>query len=109
MNFQNEQGHICKPRSGQEAQFYNHLHDKFHCLLDAVPKCHGQFTLVRDFDQVFIGQTHSFSTNLVDEAPVDPFGKEYVAIENITQGMTKPCLIDIKLASKPYNPKKIAR
>lgn len=56
-----------------------------------------------------MGQTLSFSTNLVDEAPFDPFDKSYVAIENITEGMTKPCMIDIKLASKPYNPKKIAR
>jgi hypothetical protein len=30
-------------------------------------------------------------------------------MEDITQGMKRPCLIDLKLASKPYNSTKIAR
>jgi hypothetical protein len=74
-----------------------------------VPKCLGFFRLERDFDKVEISETLSFSTNLIDEAPIDPYDKEYVQIENVTAGMVKPCMLDIKLASKPYNPKKIAR
>lgn len=78
-------------------------------LADAVPKCLGFFKLERNFDNVEVSETHSFSTNLVDEAPIDPYDKEYLQIENVTAGMVKPCMLDIKLASKPYNPKKIAR
>lgn len=51
----------------------------------------------------------NYTTNLVDEAPIDPYGKTFVKMESILQSMTKPCLLDLKLASKPYNPKKIAR
>ncbi len=78
-------------------------------LANAVPKCFGSFKLQRNYDIVEVGQTHSFSTNLVDEPQIDPFDKDFLQIENVTAEMTKPCIIDIKLASKPYNPKKIAR
>lgn len=42
-------------------------------LIDAVPKCYGYFKLERNYDYVEVGPTHSFSTNLVDEPPFDPF------------------------------------
>ena len=30
-------------------------------------------------------------------------------MEDIAKGMVRPCLIDLKLASKPYNPSKLTR
>ena len=30
-------------------------------------------------------------------------------MENLTAGMVKPCILDVKLGSKAYNPKKIER
>jgi len=35
--------------------------------------------------------------------------RTFVVIENINEGMNQPCMLDIKLGSKPYNPKKIER
>ena len=32
-----------------------------------------------------------------------------MSMENLNQGMSKPCIIDFKLGSIPYNQKKIAR
>eukprot|EP00354_Favella_ehrenbergii_P002105 CAMPEP_0170472092 /NCGR_PEP_ID=MMETSP0123-20130129/14191_1 /TAXON_ID=182087 /ORGANISM="Favella ehrenbergii, Strain Fehren 1" /LENGTH=68 /DNA_ID=CAMNT_0010740153 /DNA_START=357 /DNA_END=563 /DNA_ORIENTATION=- len=35
------------------------------------------------------------------------FDKEFIAMKNLQEGMTKPCVLDIKLGSKAYNEKKL--
>ena len=34
---------------------------------------------------------------------------EFFAMRNLTEGMTRPCVIDVKLGSLAYNPKKLDR
>jgi hypothetical protein len=78
-------------------------------LATAVPRFYGKIFVRKGQDEVVQNNQHTFTTNLVDDGPVDPYEKTYIQIQNITAGMTKPCLLDLKLASKPYNEKKIAR
>jgi len=37
------------------------------------------------------------------------FGKSYIALEDMTKEMKFPCLMDVKIGSKAYNPLKIER
>lgn len=37
------------------------------------------------------------------------FGKSYISLEDLTKDLKFPCLMDVKIGSKAYNPIKIER
>ena len=110
-NFTDTDGHIYKVANQKEFEFYKWLEEpQFSQLRSCVPSFQGTVHLYKEKgDTVEFEEKHRFTTNLVDEPQTDPFAVELMKLVDLTKDMQKPCLLDVKLASKPYNPKKLAR
>lgn len=67
-------------------------------MVSTIPQYLGRFVLTEGRDDVQLtNETFGFSKKKQQKFPTEPYGKEYIRLESISHGMTKPCLIDFKL------------
>jgi hypothetical protein len=118
--FRNTQGRLYKPASSHELEFYRHPPV---ALVNHIPRFFGSIAIncSSSKSKKLVAITEQLS-KLPDKKraqwmcelynkryqplPQNVTNTEYGVFEDLTAGMKNPCVLDLKLGSRPYNPSK---
>ena len=101
--FLNQYGQVCKQCSQKELDFYEQLPSS---LAQVVPQYYGGFKLRPEIDEISLNEQSQQFRTILEERSVQLEGSPFIALQNIADKMTKPCMLDLKLQVRSYNPSK---
>ncbi|KAI9250773.1 inositol polyphosphate kinase-domain-containing protein [Sporodiniella umbellata] len=87
---------VIKPCRARELVFYQTAQAHYPDFLDFLPQCYGTLRATTQTDLQLL------NTEL-DKVLIDPQAEENVCLENVLNGFTQPCIMDLKLGSLLYH------
>ncbi|KAJ6254966.1 kinase [Anaeramoeba flamelloides] len=100
-------GKLAKPITHEEGKFYVFIEDmeKYKPLRPFFPKTFGFFDASQDEIHTITNSEELVETKplrTLDEVEINNNHKRYFVMENLMYGMTKPCIMDLKMGRRGY-------
>lgn len=108
-------GMVCKPLIPRECEFYQTIYREFPQLIPLTPAFHGSITIRKQIpnnqedspisaDGLIISRNTSLVHNYLNNSTIPPFIpsniSEYIVLQDLTAGMSKPCAMDMKVGTR---------
>lgn len=108
-------GMVCKPLIPRECEFYQTIYREFPQLIPLTPAFHGSITIRNQIsnkqedapmsaDELIIHRNTSLVHNYLNNSTIPPFIpsniSEYIVLQDLTAGMSKPCAMDMKVGTR---------